>query len=232
MTWSSGVQCQKRKYRISLAGDARDMPTSQTTSIRISNPVMWTMCNTFVTMQWRFQWCRFNAMSKQLIWFVALRPHGGESISHQEIIQCFSGWRRVWIATLCQLLDAFLRGWCVFLSSRMLCRSFKGILTLVQTFNTGPIHQTAGMLIVHEMHQPLMQHWHHGSDHYKVLFGIGTTDIAPISGIEGGVHDLPLRPQPDRSRWYMSNTIEYNALNFFYMKIIWLDVKNNRFSDI
>ena len=42
----------------------------------------------------------FIVMSRQFIWFVALGPHGGESISHEEMIQCFSGWRQVQIATV------------------------------------------------------------------------------------------------------------------------------------
>jgi len=35
--------------------------------------------------------------------------------------------------------------------------SVEGLLALVQTFATGPIHQTAGMVIVEERHQPPMQ---------------------------------------------------------------------------
>jgi hypothetical protein len=34
--------------------------------------------------------------------------------------------------------------------------SIKGLLALVQMFATGPIHQTAGMVIVGERHQPPM----------------------------------------------------------------------------
>jgi len=58
-------------------------------------------------------------MSRRYIWFVALGPQGTESISRQEMIQCVSGWGRVWIAALSQLLDAFPRGWSVFLLLRM-----------------------------------------------------------------------------------------------------------------
>jgi hypothetical protein len=40
--------------------------------------------------------------------------------------------------------------------------SVKGLLALVQTFATGPIRQTAGMVIVEERHQPQMQPLHNG----------------------------------------------------------------------
>ena len=95
--------------------------------------------------------------------------------------------------------------------------SVKGLLALVQTFATGPIRQTAGMVIVEERHQPPMQPLHDGSYRRKPLFGVGTTYIVPISAIQGAVHLLPLTPQPDSSRWYLSNTIDLNAFNLFYM---------------
>jgi len=95
--------------------------------------------------------------------------------------------------------------------------SVKGLLALVQTFATGPIRQTAGMVIVEEMHQPPMQPLHDGSYRRKPLFGVGTSYIVPISAIQGAVHLLPLTPQPDSSRWYLSNTIDLNAFNLFYM---------------
>jgi hypothetical protein len=56
----------------------------------------------------------------------------------------------------------------------------KGLLALVQTFATGPIHQTAGMVIFEERDQPPMQPLHDGSYHPKPLFGVGTTYIIPI----------------------------------------------------
>jgi len=87
------------------------------------------------------------------------------------------------------------------------------LLTLVQTFATRPICQTAGMVIVKERHQPPMQPLHDGSYRCKPLFGIGTTYIVPISVIRGTVHLLPLMPQPDSLWWYLSNTIELNAFN-------------------
>ena len=62
-----------------------------------------------------------------------------------------------------------------------------------------------------------MQPWHDGNYHRKPLFGIGTTYIIPISEIEGVVHLVPLTLQPDSSWWYMSNTIDLNAVNLFYM---------------
>jgi hypothetical protein len=95
--------------------------------------------------------------------------------------------------------------------------SIKGLLALVQTFTTGPIRQTAGMLIVEERHQPLMPPLHNGSYCHQPLFGSGTTYIIPISTIQEAVHLLLLTPQPDSSRWYLSNTIDLNAFNLFYM---------------
>jgi len=99
MTRPSGVQYHKGSYRITLLGVSRDLPTSQTTSITISISVVSTLQNTFGTMQLEFRWHLFNAMSKQFIRFVALGPQGGESKTHQEMIQFFSGWGRVRIAT-------------------------------------------------------------------------------------------------------------------------------------
>ena len=68
--------------------------------------------------------------------------------------------------------------------------SVKGLLALVQTFATGPICQTAGMVIVEERHQPPMQPLHDGSYRRKPLFGVGTTYIVTISTIQGAVHLL------------------------------------------
>jgi len=110
--------------------------------------------------------------------------------------------------------------------------SVKGLYALVQTFATGPIRQTAGMVIVEERHQPPMQPLHDGSYRCKPRFGIATTYIVPISTIQGAVHHLPLRPQRDSSRWYLSNTIDLNAFNLFYMWIIRLDAWSYRCSDI
>jgi len=95
--------------------------------------------------------------------------------------------------------------------------SVNGLLSLVQTFATGPVRQTACMVIVEERHQPPMQPLHDGSYCRKPLVGVGTPDIVPISAIEGAVHLLPLTPQPDSSWWYLSNTIDLNAFNLFYM---------------
>jgi len=95
--------------------------------------------------------------------------------------------------------------------------SINGLLALVQTFATGPIRQTAGMVIVEESHQPPMQPLYDGSYHRKPLFGIGTTYTILIRAIQGAVHLLPLTPQPDSVWWYLSNTIDFNAFNLFEM---------------
>jgi len=73
----------------------------------------------------------------------------------------------------------------------------KGPLALGQTFPTGPIHQTAGIVIVDGRHQPRMQPLHDGSYCCKPLCRIGTTYIILISVIQGAVHLVPLKPRPD-----------------------------------
>jgi len=93
----------------------------------------------------------------------------------------------------------------------------KGLVALVQTFATGPIRQTAGMVIVEERHQPPMQPLHDGSYHRKPHFGVGITDILPIYAIQRAGHHLPRTPQPDSSRWYLSLLIDLNAFNLFYL---------------
>ena len=101
--------------------------------------------------------------------------------------------------------------------------SVEGLLALFQTFATRLIRQPAGIVIVKERHQRQMQPSHDGSYRRKPLFGIGTTYIILISAIQGAVHLLPLTPQADSSWWYLSNTIDLNAFNLFYMKNIRLD---------
>jgi len=68
----------------------------------------------------------------------------------------------------------------------------QGLVALAQTFATGPIRQTAGMLIFEERHQPPMQPLQDGSYHHMSLLSIRTTNIIPISVIEGAVHRLRL----------------------------------------
>jgi len=98
--------------------------------------------------------------------------------------------------------------------------SVHGLLALVQTFGTEPICQTASMLIVEERHQPPMQSLHEGSCSCKPVFGVGNTYIVPISVIQGAAHLPPLPPQPDSSRWYLSNTTDLNAFNLFHINSI------------
>ena len=95
--------------------------------------------------------------------------------------------------------------------------SVNGLLALVQMIATGPIHQTAGLVMAEENHQPPMQPLHHGSYRPNTLIGVQTTHIAPISKMPGAVHLLPLTPQPDSLQWYLSNMIDFNAFNLFYM---------------
>jgi len=98
--------------------------------------------------------------------------------------------------------------------------SIKALLALDQTFSTGPMRQIAGVAIVVERHQPLMLPSHNEIYCCKPLFGVGTTYIITISAIQHAVHHLLLMPQPDSVRWYLSNTIDLNTLNLFYMWII------------
>jgi hypothetical protein len=95
--------------------------------------------------------------------------------------------------------------------------SNNGLHALVQTLSTGPIPQTAGMLIVEERHQPAMQPLHNWRYRRKPLFGIGPTYIVPISAIQGAVHHLLLTPQSDSTQGYLSNTIDLNDFILFYM---------------
>jgi len=91
----------------------------------------------------------------------------------------------------------------------------KRFLALIKIFTTGPIHQTAGMIIVKGRYQPPMQLSHAGSYHSKPLFGVRTTYIVLINAIQGAMHLLLLKSQPDSSWRYMSNTIDFNAFNLF-----------------
>jgi len=94
--------------------------------------------------------------------------------------------------------------------------SVKSLLTSVQTFVAKPICQTAVMVILEERHQPQLATLHNGSYYPKPLCSVGTTCIGYISMIQGAVHRLPLMPQPDSTRWYLSNTMELNGCNLFY----------------
>jgi len=128
MTLLSCVRSQKGSYRITLLGVLTDLPTSQTRSTMISISVVSKMQNTFGTAQQQFPSPIVGGTSRQFISFIELGPHGGESLSNQYMIQCFSGWGQLWIATVSQLLDAFLHSWSVFSSSRMLNRALEGYL--------------------------------------------------------------------------------------------------------
>jgi len=125
-------------------------------------------------------------------------------------------------------------------TSRLMClfvvndgeSSVRGLLAVVLTFASGLIRQTAGVVMVDERHQPQMQRLHDGSYHCEPLFSVWTTHIVPIGAIQGAVPYLLLTPQPDSSPWYLSNTINFNAFNLFYMLIIRLDAWSNHCSDI
>jgi len=137
MTWPSGVQCQDVSNQITLLAVSGDLLTSLTTSITISISVVSTMQTTLGTTQQQFWWRLFNVTIRQFIWFIALCPHGGESISHQHMIQCFFGWGRVRIAALSHLLDAFPHVWSVFSSSTMLNQAIQGFLPWFRRLQQG-----------------------------------------------------------------------------------------------
>jgi hypothetical protein len=95
--------------------------------------------------------------------------------------------------------------------------SIIGPLALAVMFATEPIRQTAGMVIVEKRHQPLKEPLHNERYRRKRLFGIETSYIVLILAIQRAVHRLPLTPQPESSHWNLSNTIDLNAVNVFYM---------------
>jgi len=95
--------------------------------------------------------------------------------------------------------------------------SIRGLLALVQPFATGPVLMTAGMVIVDVRHQSPMQLLQDGSHCRKPLFGVGILYIILISVIQEAVHFHPVTPQPATMQRYMSNTIDLDAWNLFYM---------------
>jgi hypothetical protein len=88
---------------------------------------------------------------------------------------------------------------------------------MVEKLATGPLCQTAVMVIVEERHQPLMQPLHNSSNCPNPLVGIRTTHIVSISMIAGAVHCLLLTPQPDSMQWYLSYMIDLNSSNLLYI---------------
>jgi len=72
--------------------------------------------------------------------------------------------------------------------------SFKGFLALIQTFPTGLIRHTDGMVIVEERQQPPMKHMHDGRYRRKPRFCIGTTYFVLINAMQGAVYGLQLTP--------------------------------------
>ena len=94
--------------------------------------------------------------------------------------------------------------------------SVKGLHAQVQTIVTGVICQTGVMVSVNETRKVLIQPLYMGSYRHKPLFGIRHTYIVPLSIIHGNEYLLPLTPQPDSTRWYLSNTIDLKAFNLFY----------------
>jgi hypothetical protein len=109
--------------------------------------------------------------------------------------------------------------------TRVKCRSIiehaeskdKRLLAFVQMFATGQIPQSAGIVIVKARHHPPMQPLHNGSYCCMPRFGVGITFFVPISITSRALHLLPQMQQPDSSQWYLSNTIDLNASNLFYM---------------
>jgi len=84
---------------------------------------------------------------------------------------------------------------------------------LLQTFARWPICQTAGIVIVEGRDQPLLQPVPNGSHRHRPVFGVGTNFIVCISPIQCGIHPPTLTPQPDTTRWCLSNLIDLNPFN-------------------
>jgi len=82
----------------------------------------------FSTLRCQLEWWLFNPLSRQFVWFIAMGPQGGESISHQEMIQGHSGWGRVWMATSIRHYNTFPHIQSVFSSLRMLNQALKVFL--------------------------------------------------------------------------------------------------------
>jgi hypothetical protein len=76
-------------------------------------------------------------------------------------------------------------------------QSLPGHLGFVQTFATGPISQTAGMVTVGESRHPPLQLKQYGSYHHKPYFSIEITCTVPTSTIKQDVQVPPLTPWPD-----------------------------------
>jgi len=91
------------------------------------------------------------------------------------------------------------------------------LLALAKMFSTGLIHPTTGIVVVMERHQPPIQRWHSSNCYPKPRFSVRTTHIVPISVIQWAVQLLPLTPQPDSKWWDLSNKIDFNVSNVFYM---------------
>ena len=97
--------------------------------------------------------------------------------------------------------------------------SVEGLLASVQMFATRPIRQTAGMVIIEERYQPLIQPLHDGSYHRKPLLGFVTTYIICLFSVQGAVYLLPLLLQPDRSHWYLSTSAQCNSVRKLYANL-------------
>ena len=108
----------------------------------------------------------------------------------------------------------------------------KGLLPMIHSIVKGLIRQTAGMVIVKERHQPTMQSLHNGSYCGRHHIGVRTSYIDLMSVIHGAVHPLPLTLRSDSMLWYLSTTIEMNAVSLFYMCIIGFDALSNRCCNI
>jgi hypothetical protein len=57
----------------------------------------------------------------------------------------------------------------------------------------------------------------------KPHLGFGTSYIVPISVFSGAGFLLPLTLQPDSTKGYFSNTIDFKAFDLFDMYIVQLD---------
>jgi len=232
MIWPSGVLRQKVRYRVTWLGVARDLQTSQTTSIMTSDSVVSLMQNLFGTALWKFLVMSFQC-NQQAVHIVPCT--GSTRWRYHKPPRCDTVLLRMGTSSHSHYKSTAggnpARLKCLFVVKDAES-SVEGLVALVQTFATGPIRQTAGMVIVQERCQHPMQPLHIEGYSRKSLFVVGTTHIIHIPAIQAAMPLFGLMLQPDGSQWYLTNTIDFNAFNVFLMKNILLHAWSNRSSAI
>jgi len=184
MTWQSGLQCHTGISRFILVHIWRHLLTLQIMSIKIwiwhggvnhakhspynklALPVMAPQCNQLAihrahctgSTRWRQH---LPPWSDTMLSSIGMSPDGHAQMN--------AGWLGLWLKCLFIIENAE--------------SSVKGHLALVKTFDTVPIHQTPGMVMVAERHQPPMELLQDGSNCCKDYCGIRTCYLVCISTI-------------------------------------------------